>query len=202
MKNAVILHGKPKKEKYLNLNLPQPHQANWLPWLAEQLEQHGIHTAIPAFPDPYAPDYRKWAETFERCHVDENTGLIGHSAGAGFIVRWLSENPGVSVENAILVAPWHDRNHEYGRRFFDYEIDRDLPRRVGSLAIVNSIDDGESIQESVHMLLEMIPGISYIGFDGYGHFMLGNKMETREFPFLLDLVLAEDLSVGSRDNQD
>ena len=186
MKNALILHGKPKKERYLDPEQPKPHQANWLPWLAEQLEVRGVTTEIPEFPQPYAPDYNRWRTTFEQHTVTNHTGIVGHSAGAGFILRWLSENSSTEIERVVLVAPWHDKNHEYGKDFFDYDIDPNLANRVGRLVIINSIDDGQNIQDSVSMIREAIEGIHYREFEGYGHFMLGNKMNSTDFPELLE----------------
>jgi uncharacterized protein len=186
MNNVLILHGKPKKERYLDPAQPKPHQANWLPWLAEQLEQRGVAAAIPAFPEPYAPDYESWRSTFEQYQVSEHTGIVGHSAGAGFILRWLSENQNITIERAVLVAPWHDTNHEYGKDFFDYDLDSNLASRVGRLVIFNSIDDSKNIHDSVSMIRGVIKGIRYREFEGYGHFMLGNNMNSTQFPELLE----------------
>lgn len=188
MNKALILHGKPKKERYLDPNLPKPHEANWLPWLAGQLEQRGITTIVPAFSRPYAPIYEEWCLTFEKFTLDAETLMVGHSLGAGFAVRWLSEHPSTRIAQLILVAPWHDRGHECGRAFFDYIIDPDLTQRIGKITIVNSTDDGESIQASVALLQQAIPGIHYVELEGYGRFMLGNAMTTTIFPRILEEI--------------
>lgn len=91
MKNAIILHGKPTRDRYENSNEPKPHEANWLPWLKAQLEAQKINVSIPALPLPYFPVYEDWKNVFEREEVTGHTKLIGHSAGAEFILRWLSE---------------------------------------------------------------------------------------------------------------
>jgi hypothetical protein len=79
MRNAVILHGKPTRERYENPALPKPHEANWLPWLSRELERSGVRTAIPALPKPYFPVYHDWKEVFCQHPVDRQTALIGHN---------------------------------------------------------------------------------------------------------------------------
>jgi predicted alpha/beta hydrolase family esterase len=188
MNNAIILPGKPKKERYLDPTQPKPHEANWLPWLADQLEQRGVPTVVVAMPRPYEPIYEDWCRTFEALAVGVGTIIIGHSAGAGFIIRWLSEHSEISIAQLILIAPWHDSHHEYGKEFFDYVIDAGLAQRVSRITIVNSIDDGQSIQDSVVLLRQEIPGINYVELQGYGHFMLGNAMSTTMFPRILEEI--------------
>jgi predicted alpha/beta hydrolase family esterase len=175
MKNAVILHGKPSKERYLDPIRPKPHQANWLPWLAGELESKGI-------PVPYAPDYPAWQRVFERHDVTKDTAVIGHSYGAGFIIRWLSENKDRTLDRVVLVGPSHHKNHESGRAFYNYDVDPNLAERVGKISILNSTDDTPNIQESVALLMDTIPGINYTEVHGFGHFMLGNNMTTVELP--------------------
>jgi len=43
-------------------------------------------------PEPYSPDYAKWCSVFKQFVIDSDTQLIGHSCGAGFLLRYLSEN--------------------------------------------------------------------------------------------------------------
>lgn len=57
MRNVVITHGKPTKERYEDPSLPKPHQTNWFPWAKDQLEGRGIPTDVPALPKPYYPVY-------------------------------------------------------------------------------------------------------------------------------------------------
>ncbi len=137
-------------------------------------------------PAPYAPEYEAWKEIVDQLPIDEETGLVGLSAGGGFIVRYLSERTDLTVERVVLVAPWHDRNHEYGRDLFNYTIDPNLAQRVGRMTIFNSADDGANIQAGVTMLREAIPGIHYREFPNHGHFMLGNNMTTNELPELVE----------------
>ena len=71
----------------------------------------------------YQPKYELWKTEFEKNEIDEETSLVGHSNGAGFIIRWLSENKDVRVDKVILVAPWLDPTNRKGSEFFDFVID-------------------------------------------------------------------------------
>lgn len=184
MKNAVILHGKPTKERFDNPDVPKPHEANWFPWIANQLSTKGVEVSIPPLPKPYFPDYNLWKGVFESHKIDVHSGLVGHSAGAEFILRWFSENKEAVVERIVLVAPWHDSKNKYGE-FSTYDLDRDITKRTGRLTIINSLDDDELIQMNVQRLSDEFPSATIINFDGYGHFRIGNNMLNEEFPELL-----------------
>jgi predicted alpha/beta hydrolase family esterase len=185
MKKAIILHGKPKKERYENSELPKPHEANWLPWIQSKLGERGVTVAIPALPKPYYPVYEEWKREFESYEVDSETALIGFSAGADFVLRWLSENKDITPEVTALVAPWQDNAGKYGD-FSRYALDANLGKRIGKIAIFNSLDDSAPIQANVRRLKKAIPEAKLIQLKGYGHFMLGNNMTTQEFPELLE----------------
>lgn len=187
MNSAVILHGKPSRERYENPREPKPHEANWLPWLGKKLASEGIATAIPALPKPYFPIYADWKKVFEKHSVDQDTALIGHSAGAEFILRWLSET-GAAVERVALVAPYHDFQRKYGE-FSEYSIDKTIMQRVGRMTVINSLDDDQPIQDNVKRLAETLPEANLITLNGFGHFRIGHNMVTEEFPELLEELL-------------
>lgn len=187
MRNALILHGKPSEERYRNPGAPKPHEANWLPWLGRELGKRGIESSIPAFPRPYFPVYEDWRSLFERFHVDERTGVVGHSAGAEFILRWTSENPNNHLETLALIAPYRDEARKYGH-FSAYELDPGITERIGRIIIFNSLDDSEPIQRNARLLAEVLRGAELIELDGFGHFMFGNNMKTTAFPELLDAL--------------
>lgn len=187
MKNAVILHGKPTKERYENPLEPKPHEANWLPWLGRQLSSHNIDTVIPALPLPYFPVYRDWEAVFPKEHVNQETGLIGHSAGAEFLLRWLSENNKTSVDQLVLVAPYRDYAGKYGE-FSKYQVDTSIIERVGRLTILNSLDDDAPILRRTQELMETFPSADLVEVNGFGHFRIGHNMTSEELPQLLDIL--------------
>lgn len=185
MKNAILIHGKPSRERYENPKEPKPHVANWFPWIGKQLSSRGIEVVIPAMPKPYFPVYAAWKQIFERHAVTSETALVGHSAGAEFILRWLSENTEASAERIVLVAPYKDYAGKYGE-FSDYELDSDLVKRAGSVTILHSVGDDEPIARRAYELKNVLSGSKLTELSGYGHFRIGHNMPSEEFPILLE----------------
>ncbi len=187
MKTAILIHGKVDKEELFDLANPSPSNHHWFPWLQHQLIINGILAQTPEMPDAWEPVYEKWCSLFERFEINEETILIGHSCGGGFLVRWLSENK-VRAGKVILVAPWLDPLHELDTRFFDFEIDSELINRTAGLTILYSTDDEESILKSVEILKVKLPNAQFQEFIDKGHFCL-DDLKTDKFPELLGIVL-------------
>lgn len=193
---AIIVHGKPSKETYFNSNLPSASNGIWIPWLQQQLQLMGISTQTPEMLEAYRPDYRIWRETFEQFTVDEQTILIGHSCGGGFLVQWLSENSGAKTSDVFLVAPAFgdqfnpEAPYEEPLRggFFDFEIDKKLLGRVKSLNVLYSDNDSVRVNTAVSMIREALPGANFYEFPGYGHFRGKRDMADDAFPELLELI--------------
>lgn len=129
-RRAVILHGMPDEDEYRDSDQPSASNSHWIPWLQNQLLVRGYDAQTPEVVDAYRPEYRSWSAEFERHVVDEPMVLVGHSCGAGFLVRWLSEHPDVVVDTLVLVAPWLDPRRARTTDFFEFDIDDALPQRV------------------------------------------------------------------------
>ena len=167
--NALILHGKPGEAEFYDATVPSPSNHHWLPWLAKQLIVRDIPAYTPEMPLAFAPDYPAWRRELERYDVGPRTLFAAHSCGAGFLLRWLSENPGVSVGRVVLVAPWLDPT---GRApgFFDFTLDPHLAVRTAGLTVFHSDDDFDDIQVSVRRIRDTVLDLRYREFQGYGHF--------------------------------
>ena len=189
MKTAIILHGKPSKEEYLDPHSPSPSNAHWLPWLQRQLLLYEILAQTPEMPEPYGPDYQKWSGVFEQFPVYADTMLVGHSCGAGFLIRWLSEHR-IRVGKVALVAPWIDPNRNRAQEMFEgLQIDADLVGRTGGVELFVSSDDGEEVLKTSALLEAGVKGIHLQRFSGRGHFTSGD-MKTESFPELRDFLIS------------
>jgi predicted alpha/beta hydrolase family esterase len=96
-KRAFIIHG------YLSY----PEEA-WLPWMKQQLEARGYHTALPAMPKPNEPVIGEWLAFIADLvgAPDRDTILVGHSMGCQAVIRYLETvgRVGKSVGKTLLVA--------------------------------------------------------------------------------------------------
>lgn len=188
MKTAVILHGMPSEESYIAQGRRSAN-GHWLPWIATELTKAGIEAHVPEMPEPYAPDYKKWSEVFEKFNIDENTMLVGHSCGGGFIVRWLSEHKDVRVGKVVLVAPWIDPTHKWAPNMFnDLVIDENLAERTAGITEMISLDDEQDELDTLAILKQKVKGLEVMEFKDKGHFVT-HHMGTNEFPELRDFLL-------------
>ncbi len=188
MKTAVIIHGMPSKENYFDEQSPSPSNHHWFPWLQRELLLNGVLAQTPEFPVPYEPDYKKWKAVFEQFKLDEETILVGHSCGGGFLVRWLSENS-VKVGRVVLVAPWIDPNHDSAPKMFaDMAIDANLATRTKDLTLFISLDDDKEELDTAEQLKATIKGLQVVEFTDKGHFTMGS-MKTSMFPELRNYLL-------------
>lgn len=188
MKNAIILHGRPKRADYYAASGVAQSNAHWLPWLQQQLIVRDIFAVTPDIPHAYEPVWERWVQEVERFEIAPDTMLIGHSCGAGFWVRYLSEHPELQVGKVVLVAPWIDVERDDPNRFFDFVIDPGVVARTKNLAIFHSTNDAPEIQSSVKKLRQELTGITYKEFKDFGHFD-SDKLRDNGFPGLLDELL-------------
>ena len=192
MKNAIILHGGPTKEEYYDHNLPSESNAHWLPWLQAQLLKRDIAAATPEVPKAYDRNWATWNREVERFDITPETILVGHSTGAGFFIKYLSIHPELMVDRVILAAPWLDPEHKHTKNFFDdFDIDPGLSARTAGITVFNSDNDQDDIHQTVNILKEAVPDITFRDFHNYGHFCFGD-MKTDKFPELLEEVLKSE----------
>jgi uncharacterized protein len=188
MKTAIILHGMPDKEGYYDPLNDAESNCHWLPWIQRQLIIRDILAQTPELPVPYAPVYEAWKSMFEQFEITEETVLIGHSCGGGFLVRYLSEND-IKVGKVVLVAPYLDPDGDHIPEFFDFTIKRNLVTQTRGVTIFVSKDDDQDIQASVERIISECEGVKVKEFVDKGHFTLGD-MGTREFPELLEVIVS------------
>ena len=187
MNNAIIIHGTCEKEEYFSDKYPSLSNSHWLPWLQKQLLINNIFTQTPEMPEAYSPDYEKWSREFAKLEVNEESILIGHSCGGGFLLRWLSENK-VKIKKLILIAPWLDPKRRKTTSFFDFKIDRNIKERIDEIHLLVSMDDDEEILKSVNIIKDSGSDITYHKFIKHGHFCYSD-MKTDKFPELFNIAI-------------
>lgn len=187
MKNVIIVHGRPGKTEYYSDKYPSSSNFHWIPWLQKQLMIKDIKADTPEMMHAYAPEWDIWRTEFERFDVTPDTVLIGHSNGAGFLVRWLSENKSANVQKVILVAPSFNEGELTDGTFFNFEIDSTLNTRVEEIVIFNGLKDGQRVQESVVKIMDTVSGVKLVEFPDNAHFVTDDI--GIEFTQLLDEVI-------------
>lgn len=188
--NVVIVHGynEKEREKIIRGFAPQ-NERNWVGWAKGQLEKQGINCENPLMPNNMS--YGDWKKVFEKNKIDENSILIGHSAGGAFLVRWLSETK-QKIKKLILVAPARKLPgiKEKYLDFYSFNFDKNIINNIGEVCIFVSDNESEGIKQSVK-LYEKDFGVKAIELEGRGHFIQKIPSEKMEFPELLDEVLKD-----------
>jgi uncharacterized protein len=93
--DAVVPQTSPARVVVLHGYQASP-DAHWFAWLADDLRPDGVDVAIPALPEPQAPDPAAWLGA-ARAAIgvpDERTVVVGHSLGCVTALHALSATPG------------------------------------------------------------------------------------------------------------
>lgn len=189
MKNAIIVHGTDETKQDFMDAKTSPTNLHWFPWLHSQLIKNGISVQIPEMPNPYLPDmnYDLWANVFSKLKIDKESILIGHSAGAGFLVKYLSINKNININHLILVAPWLDIEKQHKSFFTNFDLDSNLVNRCKKIDLFYSTDDENYILTSVDKIINAYNNINIHKFSDKGHFCKSDIGS--EFPELLEIIL-------------
>ena len=181
MKEALILHGTCDKEEFFDKDMSSLSNSHWFPWLQKKLLCHNFLCQTPEMPTPYNPNYEEWLNTFEKFYNQDIKIIIGHSAGAGFMLKWLQDNPETKLDKLILVAPWLDIERECAD-FLDFQIKDNGLNNIKEISLFYSADDEKSILDSVNKILSHYKNIKVYSFKNKGHFVYGTIGST--FPEL------------------
>lgn len=187
MKNALILHGAGNNSK-----------GNWFPWLKKQLETKGYKVWSPDFPNANVPIQKDWLNTIfsnKEWVFDEDSIIVGHSAGATSILRILERLPkGIRINKAILVAGPIDKGkfpeffqykEDLTRKSFNWDKIKNSSKNFYFIASDNDpYDCGDRHAKVMHEKL----GGELIIKKGQGHFNLEASPLYKQFPLLLNLI--------------
>lgn len=192
MKQVILIHGLPDKEEVLGNVYPSPSNAHWFPWIQKQLTRQDILCQSLEMPKSYNPTYSEHKRVLDQMEISNETILVGHSCGGGFLLRYFSEHKELKPKKVILVAPWLDLENylkELNPKsdYFDFEIDKMLTDRI-DLHCMYSTDDEEGIIKSVDKIRENLPSIEMHIFADKKHFT-EEHLKSKEFPELLELIL-------------
>jgi predicted alpha/beta hydrolase family esterase len=183
MPNTIIFHGTGSS----------PHDF-WFPWLQKELEDRGHSVWLKQLPDADSPCREAWLEFVKReCTFDEETVLVGHSAGCPLILSAL-EATGTRVKKIVLVAGFaYKLNENEEDKLVQAEYDwKKIRNNVGSVITINSDNDPWGCDDKAGRYIFDNLGGTLIIRHGEGHMgSLRFNQPYREFPLLLELVTSE-----------
>ena len=181
--NAVFCHGVLPPDLDWNQKTYSPTKS-WKDWLQFMLEaKHDIIMQIPKFPHAHVflMKYDEWAEIMNGQKIDSDTILIGHSAGGGFILKYMALHPELKVRQILLVAPWVDTGH-VNSFYKNFDMHNIAQQTISGIDLLVSDNDSEEMKKSFDKIIADIPSIRTHVFSGYGHFVLP------ELPEILPMI--------------
>ena len=180
MKNAIIFHGAGSTPNDV-----------WYPWLRKQLEEKGYKVSSPILTNDEMAPLDKWLPMALKENYNNETVLIGHSAGCPLILSVL-ENINAKISKAILVAGFIaplkaniDGYNPILQKTYDWEKIKDHSKEFIFINASNDpwgCDDkqGKAMQEKLGGEL-IINQEGHMGSDSF-------NQSYKEFPFLLTLI--------------
>lgn len=187
MKNALILHGAGNNS-----------QGNWFPWLKRELEKQGYEVWSPDLPKSDEPNQEEWLKTIfsnKDWQFDEESVIVGHSAGATLILRILERLPeGKQIEKAILVAGVVELGTK--PEFFQYKrslVEKSfnwvkIKKSAKEFYFVCSDNDPYQCGADQGEIMQGHLGGKLIIKPGEAHFNLEKGEQYKEFPSILELL--------------
>ena len=184
--NIIFCHGVMDPEESWEARTYNPNKGwkYWLQFVAER--DHDVLMQFPQFPHAHAllMKYDEWEKIMDRQDINEDTVLIGHSAGGGFVLKYLSKHPELKIKQAVLVAPWLDVEDFQPNGFYrDMTLDNRLVSQTkDGIDLMISDDDDSYILGSVDKIAQNMPDVRIHRFSGYGHFIRA------ELPEILPII--------------
>jgi len=162
--------------------------ANWMGWSKQELEKQGYKVETPYLRHAYKQEYEEWKEELDKLDINENTILVGWSAGGAFWVRWLGETKR-KIHKLILVAPakLYENIGPEGNfdRFMNFTIDPDVKHLANEIVIFIS-NDTDDLVKSAHLYQKKLDA-KLVKIENQGHFTNVERVSP-EFPELIEEV--------------
>lgn len=195
MQQIIVIHGGTTfkdYDEYLNYLSNKPlkidrftYQSTWKELLQENLG-NDYQVLLPSMPNKTNARYSEWKLWFD--HISslftDDCVLIGHSLGAIFLAKYLSENNfSVKIKATILVAaPYDDESDEDLTDFKLNSLSGRLSAQGGKLVFFNGTDDPVIPASDLAKYQHELPSAEYILMSAPDHFMRA------DFPELVDLL--------------
>ncbi|MGB4768283.1 MAG: alpha/beta hydrolase [Candidatus Saccharimonas sp.] len=195
MQQIVIIHGgttfqdydeylKSLSEKKLDIDR-FVYKPKWKELLQDNLGSD-YQVLLPSMPNSTNARYSEWKLWFD--HISslfaDNCILVGHSLGAVFLAKYLSENSlRVTIKATILIAaPYDDESVEDLTDFKITKLSQQLIDQAGRLVFFNGEDDPVISIHDLQKYQKQLPGAEFNILSAPDHFVRA------DFPELTSLL--------------
>lgn len=196
MQQVIVIHGgttfqdydmylKSLSEKKLNIDR-FIYRPMWKELLQDNLGGDEYQVLLPSMPNSTNARYSEWKLWFEHISslFSDNCILIGHSLGAIFLAKYLSEySLSVKVKATILIAaPYDDDSVEDLTDFKIVKLSDRLVEQAGRLVFFNGMDDPIISRLDLSKYQAQLPSAEFKILSAPDHFVRAN------FPELISLL--------------
>jgi len=182
-KQVILIHGGSTFDTYkdylaflnnLKIDLNRYERTKWSDSLRQELGNK-FDVLLPKMPNPMNAKYDEWKILFKKISflLDNNVILIGHSLGAIFLVKYLSENkfPKKILATLLVSPPYDDEGLEdsLGDFVLSKNLDK-LNKQGGKVFIYQSKDDPVVPYFHLEKYKKALPSVIIREFKKRGHF--------------------------------
>lgn len=165
--------------------------ANWFPWLKDELSALGISADILHMPNTDFPKMDEWVKQLRTCIgvPNEEVFLVGHSLGCMAIMRYLESYGANEKIGGVLLVSGFSRSIgiPYLDNFFEKPLDHEkVKQSVSRITIINS-DDDPYVPLAEGKFLEEKLGGKFVVLSNGGHINQASGFVT--FPLGLEQLL-------------
>jgi predicted alpha/beta hydrolase family esterase len=200
MQQIIVIHGGTTFEEYdkyleslstKKLNIDRfVYKPMWRELLQDNLGDD-FQVLTPSMPNKSNARYSEWKIWFEHLSslFTDNCILVGHSLGAIFLAKYLSENTiNVTVKATILIAaPYNDNSQEDLGDFKITSLSDKLSEQAGKLVFFHGMDDPVISSNDFEQYRKQLPSAEFIIKPAPDHFM---RVEFLELVSLLKKLSA------------
>lgn len=195
MQQVIVIHGgttfqdydmylKSLSEKKLDINR-FIYNPMWKELLQDNLGSE-YQVLLPSMPNSTNARYSEWRVWFEHISsfFSDNCILIGHSLGAIFLAKYLSENSlSVKIKATILIAaPYDDESTEDLTDFKIVKLSERSTEQAGRLVFFNGMDDPVISVSDLSKYQDQLPSAEFKILSAPDHFVRA------DFPELISLL--------------
>lgn len=195
MQQVIVIHGgttfqdydmyvQSLSQKKLDINR-FIYSPKWKELLQDNLGRE-YQVLLPSMPNSTNARYREWAVWFKHISslFSNNCILIGHSLGAIFLAKYLSENSlPVKIKATILIAtPYDDESLEDLTDFKIVKLSKRLTEQAGRIVFFHGMDDPVISNSDLKKYQDQLPLAEFRILPAPDHFV------RTDFPELVSLL--------------
>ena len=195
-KQIVVIHGGDtfeNEEAYLhflkNFELDiewyKTNKNDWKQWLREKLGEE-YEVILPKMPNPTNARFDEWKLWFEKMipFLHDGVVLVGHSLGASFLAKYLSENTfPKKIKGVFLVSGVFDTDFD-GYSLLTFTLPQKLDMQTENIYVYHSKDDPVVPFSALTHFVEALPSAHSKIFEDRKH------MNQENFPELLEDIVS------------